>query len=125
MFCVNLKVILSVVAIAAVVLFGFFGGPVFAAEIEDIIIPPVRIVTRGADRPIELRGLDVKSNIAGGYAWTTVEMTFFNPNSRVLEGELQFPLADGQTITGFALGVGEDKKEVMRDAVPVERQRGR
>ncbi|MCL2684040.1 MAG: DUF2135 domain-containing protein, partial [Synergistaceae bacterium] len=84
-----------------------------------------RLVTRGADRPIELRGLDITSNVAGGYAWTTVEMTFFNPNSRVLEGELQFPLADGQTITGFALSIGEDKKEVMRDAVPVEKQRGR
>jgi hypothetical protein len=49
-----------------------------------------------------------------------MEMTFFNPNNRVLEGELQFPLLDGQSIAGFAL----DVNGTLRDAVPVEKARG-
>jgi hypothetical protein len=39
----------------------------------------------------------------------------------VLEGELQFPLADGQQISGFALDINGE----MRDAVPVPKDRGR
>jgi tetratricopeptide (TPR) repeat protein len=53
-------------------------------------------------------------------ALTRVEMRFFNPNRRVLEGELQFPLLDGQAIAGFAL----DIDGVLREAVPVEKARG-
>ena len=86
---------------------------------------PVRLETRGAERPIELRALGITSDITGRFAMTTVEMTFFNPNGRVLEGELQFPLADGQTVTGFALSMTEGKKEVMREAVPVDKAKGR
>ncbi|MDR2780555.1 MAG: hypothetical protein LBB28_05470, partial [Synergistaceae bacterium] len=79
----------------------------------------------GAERPVELRALDVEAGIAGRFAWTTVEMTFYNPNGRALEGELDFPLESGQKITGFSLSMGEGKSEVMRDAVPVEKQKGR
>ncbi|MDR1133555.1 MAG: hypothetical protein LBL05_05295, partial [Synergistaceae bacterium] len=75
--------------------------PANAAEAGVSIDPitPLRLEARGAERPIELRALGVKSSITGRFAMTTVEMTFFNPNGRVLEGELQFPLADGQTVT--------------------------
>ncbi|MDO8596427.1 MAG: VIT domain-containing protein, partial [Sulfuricaulis sp.] len=41
-------------------------------------------------------------------------------NRRVLEGELQFPLLDGQHVLGFALDVNGR----MRDAVPVDKARG-
>ena len=37
--------------------------------------------------------------------------------ARMLEGELQFPLAPGQSIAGFAL----DVDGVLRDAVPVDK----
>jgi tetratricopeptide (TPR) repeat protein len=79
----------------------------------------------GAERPIELRALDIDADIAGSFAWTTVEMVFYNPNARILEGELAFPLENGQHVTGFALSMGEGKREVMRGAVPVEKQTGR
>ncbi|MGZ5206182.1 MAG: VIT domain-containing protein [Caldimonas sp.] len=46
-------------------------------------------------------------------------MEFFNPNSRVLEGKLQFPLGAGQVVSGFALDIDGQ----MRDAVPVEKAR--
>jgi len=79
--------------------------------------PTVRLILVDAGaQPIQLRHLDIHSTISGGMAETTVKMEFYNPNHRQLEGTLQFPLADGQQITAFAL----DINGVMRPAVPVE-----
>ncbi|HSI64117.1 MAG TPA: VIT domain-containing protein, partial [Candidatus Saccharimonadia bacterium] len=47
--------------------------------------------------------------------------TFFNPNSRVMEGEFVFPLGEGQTVSGYALEVNG----AMRQSVVVEKQKGR
>ncbi|MDR1622568.1 MAG: DUF2135 domain-containing protein [Synergistaceae bacterium] len=90
-------------------------------------VPQVRLEVRGAEKPVELRELHIQSDVMGHLAQTTVEMTFYNPNGRVLEGELQFPLLDGQTITGFALEMRDDgtKEGEMREAVPVEKAKGR
>jgi Ca-activated chloride channel family protein len=74
-----------------------------------------------AATPIVLQRLAISAEISGGMAETTVRMEFFNPNRRQLEGNLQFPLADGQQITGFAL----DIDGVLRPAVPVDKARGR
>ena len=63
--------------------------------------------------------LQVDVEVAGGAAETRVQMVFFNPNTRVLEGKLQFPLAPGQVVSGFALDVDGQ----LRDAVPVEKAR--
>lgn len=79
------------------------------------------IETIKGEQAIELQSLKIESNISGGLAETTVRMTFFNPNNRVLEGNLQFPLLDGQQITAFAL----DMNGRMRQAVPVEKAKGR
>jgi hypothetical protein len=54
-----------------------------------------------AEKPVELRKLDIETDIVGRLAWTSGEMTFYNPNGWVLEGELQFPLLAGQTVTGL------------------------
>lgn len=54
-------------------------------------------------------------------AQTTVRMVFYNPNPRPLEGNLQFPLLEGQQITEFALDI--DGK--LRPAVTVEKAKGR
>ncbi|MDR2689919.1 MAG: hypothetical protein LBB76_09205, partial [Azoarcus sp.] len=89
-------------------------------------IVPVEFRVSGAEKAIELRELAIESEIFGVFAQTTVEMQFYNPNARVLEGELQFPLADGQTITAFALSMKDAKgKETMRAAVPVPKNKGR
>src|SRR5574341_397521 len=82
--------------------------------------PPRLVISGTPERPVALRTVKVDTEIAGGIAVTRIEMVFFNPNRRVLEGELQFPLLDGQAISGFALDI--DGK--LRDAVPVERARG-
>jgi Ca-activated chloride channel homolog len=83
--------------------------------------PPVSIDVGKSGQPIQLQSLDVSSEIVGGFARTRVEMLFANPNNRVLEGELRFPLLAGQEIDGFALDINGE----LRDAVPVEKARGK
>ncbi|WP_242004243.1 VIT domain-containing protein [Xanthomonas sontii] len=77
--------------------------------------------TDAGERPVELRTATVRAHAAAGLAETTVELEFFNPNARVLEGQLTFPLREGQQLSGFALDVDGQ----MRDAVPVPKARGR
>ena len=81
---------------------------------------PIRIVSAQAREPIRLERVDVRTEIVGRHAHTRVELTLRNPNDRVLEGELQFPLADDQTLTGFALDIDGQ----WRPAVPVDKARG-
>lgn len=81
---------------------------------------PRLLIAEPGESPIALRRLDIDARITSGVAVTTVVMEFFNPNRRQLEGELQFPLLDGQQIVGFALDI--DGK--LRDAVPIEKTRG-
>ena len=85
-----------------------------------MIAPPLRIVVPAAQVPVRLEEVSVHTRVAGRLAQTSVELTFVNPNLQVLEGELQFPLADGQQITGMAM----DFAGVMREAVPVGKARG-
>ncbi len=73
------------------------------------------------EKAIQLIELKVQTEIVGNISQTTYEMVFYNPNNRVLEGELVFPLGEGQTVTGYALDI--DGK--MRNAVVVEKQKAR
>ncbi|MFZ6647935.1 VIT domain-containing protein [Undibacterium sp. TJN25] len=79
------------------------------------------MTTINGEQPIQLQSLQLTADINGRMAETTVEMVFFNPNPRQLEGNLQFPLQDGQQIIGFAL----DMDGTLRPAVPVEKAKGR
>lgn len=74
-----------------------------------------------AETPIQLQQAGIAVDIGGGMAATTLDFTVYNPNARVLEGELQLPLAPGQRVNGFAL----DFNGEMRPAVPVEKAKGR
>ena len=78
-----------------------------------------RCSVAGAEQPVRLQSLQVDVEVAGGVAETRVQMVFFNPNTRVLEGKLQFPLGAGQVVSGFALDIDGQ----LRDAVPVEKAR--
>ena len=88
-----------------------------------IATPPVwrgpTLQVSGAEQPVRLEALRLDVEVAGGMAQTRVQMEFFNPNPRVLEGKLQFPLAPGQVVSGFALDI--DGR--LRDAVPVDKVR--
>ena len=70
---------------------------------------------------IQLSEMDVEVKILGEIAETRTTMTFYNPHSRVLEGNLHFPLPEGVTISGYAL----DVDGVMVDGVVVEKHEGR
>jgi Ca-activated chloride channel family protein len=84
-------------------------------------LPPPRLVIRAAEAPITVASLDVQVLIHGLAAETTETIVFHNPNARVLEGELEFPLPDGAAVTGFGLDV-EGK---LVDGVVVEKQQAR
>jgi Ca-activated chloride channel family protein len=81
---------------------------------------PVRIVVPDARLPVQLRHVSVRTEVAGLAAATHIEFELYNPNARMLEGELQFPLAEAQSVSGFALDIDGE----MRVAVPVEKARG-
>ena len=104
--------------------FGQVAPPVSAPPPVSVT-PPVStwrapmLQVQGAEQPVRLASLQVDVEVAGGAAETRVQMVFFNPNNRILEGKLQFPLAPGQVVSGFALDV--DGR--LRAAVPVEKAR--
>jgi Ca-activated chloride channel family protein len=84
-------------------------------------LAPLRLDVRAAaEQPVVLRAVNVRTEIEGSLALTSVELRFFNPNGRQLEGELQFPLLDGQNMVGMAMDI--DGR--LREAVPVEKARG-
>ena len=83
-------------------------------------MPPILTVAK-ADQAIQLQSLHIQTQIAGSMGESTIKMVFYNPNNRALEGNLEFPLQDGQSITGFSLDINGKQ----RDAVPVEKAKGR
>jgi Ca-activated chloride channel homolog len=82
--------------------------------------PPVLVVPNRDVTPIQLQTIRISGDVNGRHATTEIDMTFFNPNGRVLEGELQFPLLDGQRVASFAM----DVNGALREAVPVEKAKG-
>jgi len=77
--------------------------------------------SQGKLQAIQLQDVAIQVNVHGFMASTTMALTFFNPNGRVLEGELLFPLADGQSVSGYALEVNG----ALRQGVVVEKQTAR
>ena len=82
--------------------------------------PPRIVLESPAPVPVRLDSVRIDAEIHGNQALTQVKLTFFNPNPRVLEGELQFPLLDSQRVVGLAMDV--DGR--LREAVPVEKAKG-
>ena len=67
--------------------------------------PQLLFQDNGTPRAILLERLDTHVEIRGLLAETTTTMVFRNPHTRVLEGELDFPLPEGATISGYGLDV--------------------
>ena len=70
---------------------------------------------------LKLSSLQIKVNITGNFATTTYDMKFYNGLDRTLEGELAFPLAQGQSVSEFAM----DLNGTLREAVIVEKENAR
>ncbi len=90
------------------------------AQAQELPIPPQLVIAVPTEKPVVLESVRISTDIRGSLAVTSVEMRFFNPNSRQIEGELQFPLLEGQRIVGMAMDV--DGK--LRDCFLVEKTRG-
>ena len=85
------------------------------------VVPEVKVVNERNANPMVLQDLSVDILVIGQTAVTTMEMTFYNPNSRVMEGEFQFPLANGQQVSRFALDINGK----LREGVVVDKALGR
>lgn len=74
---------------------------------RDIFEPPPPTLMAGNNglKPMELTQLSVRVRIHNDIAETEMTMKFFNPGSRVLSGNLYFPLPEGALISGYALDV--------------------
>lgn len=86
---------------------------------EVAITAPLLITAPDARIPVEMRTASLQVETDGGLARTTLALTLYNPNDRLLEGNLEFPLQPGQQVSAFAL----DVEGAMRDAVPVPKQK--
>ncbi|MCX6237011.1 MAG: VIT domain-containing protein [Bacteroidia bacterium] len=85
--------------------------------------PKMRVSNPGLNKAdtIQLYSLKIDIKIVGQVAITTLDMTYFNFNARVMEGEFNFPLAEGQSVSRFAL----DINGLLREGVVVEKEKGR
>ena len=83
-------------------------------------LPTIKSSSEGG-KDIELRELMVSVDVVGNVATTTFDMTFYNPTTRTLEGEFNFPLAEGQTVSRYALDINGK----LREGVVVEKEKGR
>ncbi|MDR3001726.1 MAG: DUF2135 domain-containing protein [Fibromonadaceae bacterium] len=80
---------------------------------------PVLNIDGKKSADVYLQSLDIQVEVTGNIAFTRYTMVFKNKTSKVLEGELTFPLPDGRTVTHYALDINGS----MREAVPVEKTR--
>lgn len=70
---------------------------------------------------IQVSQTSEKTDIIGNIQRTKVELIITNSSNRILEGEFEFPLEEGESVTGFALDINGK----MRQAVAVEKEKGR
>jgi hypothetical protein len=75
----------------------------------------------GESRSLAISSLYVDIKVVGNYAVTTFNITYYNPFERQLEGEFDFPLADGQIISRYALDINGK----MREGVVIEKAKAR
>ena len=92
-----------------------------AITAQKSVVPEVKVVNERNANPMVLQDLSIDILVIGQTAVTTMEMTFYNPNSRVMEGEFQFPLANGQQVSRFALYINGK----LREGVVVDKTAGR
>ena len=91
----------------------------FSANAQTAI--PTLTTPTGYDGTVLLQDLSVKVDVVGNVATTTFDMVFYNSSTRVMEGEFEFPLGDGQTVSRYALEINGH----LREGVVVEKEKGR
>jgi tetratricopeptide (TPR) repeat protein len=84
-------------------------------------IPVLKVIVDTSTVALQITKLDVEIKITGNIATTIFDITYYNDTDEVLEGEFDFPLADGQSICRYAL----DINGVLREGVVVEKAKAR
>src|ERR1700754_3118843 len=84
-------------------MFWFFGQLVDRQFSPEDRLPYVEAPS--GEQAIEMSGLEIHVKVSGLLAETTQTMRFYNPNDRVLEGNLSFPLPDNAVVCGYDLDV--------------------
>lgn len=65
---------------------------------------------------VQVKSMHIKIESGQIDAQTDIEIVFYNPNERTLDGEYQFSLNKGQVVTGFTLDVnGHQRQGVITD----------
>lgn len=73
-------------------------------------------VTSAEKSTVTLDQFHVNVSVVGSFAITTYDMTFKNSSSRVLEGQLNLPMQEGESVIGYQLEVnGKMRKGVVVD----------
>jgi len=103
--------------ITSIALLASVGG----AMAQKTVLPEVKVRSQYNANPMQLQELSMDILVMGQTAVTTMEMTFYNPNDRVMEGAFEFPLSNGQEVSRFALDI--DGK--LREGVVVDKALGR
>ncbi len=95
-----------------------------AAAVESAWVPRVKLPL--SETPVELARYALAVQVRGLYAECAATMVFRNPNPRLLEGDLEFPLPDHATVSGYAVDVngqlvegvvvGKDQARVVLEA---------
>ena len=85
------------------------------------ILPRIKMSTGTDEKAIRLSNLSIEVEVTGNIATTTYDMIFSNSSNRVLEGEFEFPLDNGQTVSRYALDINGK----LREGVVVEKEKGR
>jgi hypothetical protein len=95
-------------------------------------LPPPVVKVPPEERPVEITRYALDVQVRGLLAETTATIVVRNPNARQLEGELEFPLPDDATVSGYALDiagrmvdgvvVGKDRARVVLETERRQRQ---
>lgn len=70
--------------------------------------------------PLEITELRCEVKVTGNRVQTDYYLTFYNPNARILEGTLEFPLGENENVVRFALDVNGN----LREGVMVDKKKG-
>ena len=91
----------------------------------------VPTVVRTNEQPVAVSSATEELASNGLYRMVKTTITFTNPNARVFEGELEFPVPEGATVCGYELEVNGSmvpgvvvEKEAARTAFENEKRKG-
>lgn len=113
--------IFTLATILCIALFSTGTGPGNAGKITTPTDTIVYAQADTVDKPVFVRSLKIIIKANGFAAHTRLEMMVYNPNDKILDGEIEFSLAEGQFVTGFSLDISGR----MRDGVIVEKKQAR